>query len=111
VSDRELHTYYKNCDVFLLLSHHEGFCVPIIESQSHSLPIVGLDRTASAETMGPDQLTFETEDPNEIATALHVVATHGDVRNFLKERGLANCKKYSEENVQKCYADLLFNKL
>ena len=33
VSHEELIAYYERCDVFLCLSNHEGFCVPLLESK------------------------------------------------------------------------------
>jgi glycosyltransferase involved in cell wall biosynthesis len=107
ISDSDLHTYYQNSDAFLLLSLHEGFCVPIIEAQSHSLPLIGLDRTATAETMGPDQLVFAEEDCDELAAAVRVVSQDVEIQEFLKKNGKLNCEKYSELNLQKCYAKLL----
>ena len=51
-SFRDLKTYYISSHVFLLMSEHEGFCVPILEAQYNGLPIVALNRTAVKETLG-----------------------------------------------------------
>ena len=42
VTDRELASYYANADVFVCLSRHEGFCVPLLEAMHHGIPIVAL---------------------------------------------------------------------
>jgi glycosyltransferase involved in cell wall biosynthesis len=35
-----LSAHYRAADVFVCLSDHEGFCVPILEAMHHDLPIV-----------------------------------------------------------------------
>ncbi|MEO1923665.1 MAG: glycosyltransferase family 4 protein, partial [Nautiliaceae bacterium] len=53
---KKLLTLYKTSDMFLLMSEHEGFCVPVLESQKSSLPLVAVDRAAVKETAGENQL-------------------------------------------------------
>jgi glycosyltransferase involved in cell wall biosynthesis len=51
VSQADLHAYYKSADVFLCMSEHEGFCIPLIESMLHEVPIVAMADAATPETM------------------------------------------------------------
>jgi glycosyltransferase involved in cell wall biosynthesis len=57
LSDIELKKCYLNSDIFLCVSEHEGFCLPLVESQSTGLPVVSTKTSAIDETLGPDQLT------------------------------------------------------
>ena len=68
---KTLHTLYKYSTVFLLLSEHEGFCVPILEAQYHNLPIVAWDQCAVGETLGSGQLLFQDCDYDSFAIAAH----------------------------------------
>ena len=52
VSDDELHAYYAGADVYLSLSRHEGFGVPLIEAMAHDLPVLALAVAAVPYTMG-----------------------------------------------------------
>lgn len=53
VSDKAaLSAYYASADVFVCLSEHEGFCVPLLESMHFNVPIVALNRTAVPYTLG-----------------------------------------------------------
>lgn len=65
-----INAYYKGSDVLLCQSEHEGFCVPIIESMIHELPIVGYDCCAVGETMGQGSLAIPTKDPEIVAGVL-----------------------------------------
>lgn len=52
VSNAELCAYYRSSDVYVSLSEHEGFCVPIVEAMYFDLPIVARDSTAVPGTLG-----------------------------------------------------------
>ncbi len=40
VSDDELHAWYARADVYLSLSAHEGFGVPLVEAMAHDVPVL-----------------------------------------------------------------------
>jgi glycosyltransferase involved in cell wall biosynthesis len=40
VSDDELHAWYARADVYLSLSGHEGFGVPLVEAMAHDVPVL-----------------------------------------------------------------------
>lgn len=102
-----LKAFYQNCDVFLLLSEHEGFCVPILESQHMGLPIVALDRAAIKETLGPGQLIYDELDYDFFACAVRHVASNDALRQDLKASGYTNAEKYRPEILLKKTLDCL----
>jgi glycosyltransferase involved in cell wall biosynthesis len=51
VSAIELAARYRHADVFVCLSEHEGYCVPVLEAMWHRLPIVTLTSSAIPETV------------------------------------------------------------
>ncbi|MDQ2726611.1 MAG: glycosyltransferase family 4 protein [Actinomycetota bacterium] len=51
VSPVELAARYRHADVFVCLSEHEGYCVPVLEAMWHRLPIVTLTSSAIPETV------------------------------------------------------------
>lgn len=93
-SFQDIHTMYAYSHAFLLLSEHEGFCMPILEAQSHKTPIVAINRTAIKETLGKNQICFEKFDYDLMATTLHRIFHDGNLTKYLKEQGLENLKKY-----------------
>lgn len=100
VSFEDLHTYYASSHVFLVLSEHEGFCVPILEAQYHKLPIIALGCAAVGETVGTDQLVYPDLDYDFFACAIHKVATSPNLRSALANTGLQNFKKYETSELQ-----------
>jgi glycosyltransferase involved in cell wall biosynthesis len=52
VTDWELAAYYRTASVYLSLSEHEGFCVPLLEAMAMDVPVFAYDSTAVGETLG-----------------------------------------------------------
>jgi len=102
-----LHTYYKYADVFVVMSEHEGFCVPILEAQFHNLPIVGLARAAVKDTLGSEQLVLDDLNYDRFAAAIRVVATDPEIRRYLATKGQDNLRTYSIDNLAKQTLELI----
>jgi glycosyltransferase involved in cell wall biosynthesis len=94
VSFEDLHTYYAASHVFLLMSEHEGFCLPILEAQYHKLPVIALDRCAVKDTLGAEQLALDEADYDLFASAIHTVVNDNIMRNYLADNGYKNYRNY-----------------
>jgi glycosyltransferase involved in cell wall biosynthesis len=51
VSGDQLIEYYKSADLFISMSEHEGFCVPIIEAMWFDIPVLAYASSAVPETV------------------------------------------------------------
>ncbi|MCR8635977.1 glycosyltransferase [Paenibacillus radicis (ex Xue et al. 2023)] len=90
VSINQLKAYFLGSNIFLCLSEHEGFCVPLIESQYNNLPIVAYNSSAIAETMGDGQIVFEKFDEDLIAAAIFEIGSDKSIASYLAEKGKYN---------------------
>lgn len=52
VTDAQIKSLYVCANVFLCMSEHEGFCVPLVEAMYFRVPIVAWGLTAVPETVG-----------------------------------------------------------
>ena len=52
VDDAELAAWYRRASVFLCLSEHEGFCVPVVEAMAAGLPVIGFRAAAVDDVLG-----------------------------------------------------------
>lgn len=75
VSDEARNAYYKGCDVFVCMSEHEGFCVPLLEAMQHDVPVVAYASSAVPETLGDRSLLFEEKDYPAICRRIHRLQT------------------------------------
>ncbi len=70
MSEEELARHYAEADLFLCLSDHEGFCVPLIEAMWAGLPIVAYASSAVPETAGEAALLLDEKPPSLVAEAV-----------------------------------------
>jgi glycosyltransferase involved in cell wall biosynthesis len=83
----ELLAYYRNCDVFVCLSEHEGFCVPIVEAMHFGIPVIGYSAAAVPETIGDAGLVLADRDPLMVACAVDRVLSDRAVSAHLVRAG------------------------
>ncbi len=67
VSQGELPSFYRLCDVYLTASVHEGFCAPVVEAMACGKPVVVANATVLPETVGDAGLLFHPGDPVDLA--------------------------------------------
>ena len=70
ISFEELLAYYQACDVFVCMSEHEGFCVPLIESMYFDLPIVAHASSAIPETLAGSGVLLEGKEYGQYCDAI-----------------------------------------
>ena len=70
LSDAELLAHWAVADVFVCLSEHEGFCVPILEAMELGVPVVAYPAAAVPETLGDAGVLVEDKDPLTVAMAV-----------------------------------------
>jgi glycosyltransferase involved in cell wall biosynthesis len=72
VPDEDLAAFYRWADVYVSLSEHEGFCVPLVEAMATDVPVVAYGAGAVPETLGGAGLLFS---PKDLEIAAELVAT------------------------------------
>ena len=87
VSDAERNAYYAAADVFVCLSAHEGFCVPLLEAWQHRVPVVAFAAAAVPETLGDGGLLLRTADAATVATAVARVREDAGLADGLRDAG------------------------
>jgi glycosyltransferase involved in cell wall biosynthesis len=87
VSDAGLAAYFAAADVYLSLSSHEGFGVPLVEAMTAGVPVVARGTGAVADTVGDGALLLAGSDPSYVAAALRRVCTDEALRQRLTAAG------------------------
>jgi glycosyltransferase involved in cell wall biosynthesis len=86
VDEDELRAYYSVADVFLCLSEHEGYCVPVVEAMYFGVPVVAFDAGAVRETLrGGGVLLSSKERPEEVAHLVHEIVSSPALRRSVLE--------------------------
>lgn len=80
IPQNQLNAVFKAAHVFLCMSEHEGFCVPIIESMAHDVPVLAYEAGAVPETMGNAGILFRRKEFPLIAEMMHTVVENHEFR-------------------------------
>lgn len=81
VGDETLGRLYRRSDVFVCLSDHEGFCVPLLEAMRAEMPIVAYAAGAVPETLGRAGLLLPGKAPSLVAEAVMEVLGNDALRD------------------------------
>ena len=95
----ELGERYREADVFLCLSAHEGFCIPLLEAFHLGVPVIARPNGAVPETVGGAALLVGDDDLAVVAELLHLVITDAPLRQALRRRGHERLKAFAPEVV------------
>ncbi|SFP37578.1 Glycosyltransferase involved in cell wall bisynthesis [Butyrivibrio proteoclasticus] len=96
----EILAYYGVADVFLCLSEHEGFCVPLVEAMYFKVPIIAYDKTAVGETLGGAGLLLKDKDPKVVAEAINMVVENDQLRQLMLKNEEIRLKDFAHDKVE-----------
>jgi glycosyltransferase involved in cell wall biosynthesis len=80
VTDEDLATYYRTARVYISLSEHEGFCVPLLEAMANDVPVLAYASTAVPDTLAGAGIQFSPKDFEFAAELLGELAYNEQLR-------------------------------
>ena len=80
VSTAELAAYYRLADLFVSMSEHEGFGIPLVEAMRFGVPILAYAAAAVPETLGGAGVLVRRKVYPVIAETVHLLQTDADLR-------------------------------
>jgi glycosyltransferase involved in cell wall biosynthesis len=81
VDDDDLVAYYSVADLFLCLSEHEGYCVPLVEAMLFGLPVVAYDAGAVRETLRGGGVLLKEKRPEVVAELVARIQRDRELRD------------------------------
>ncbi len=83
VKFNEILAYYRIADVFLCMSEHEGFCVPLTEAMFFNIPIIAFNAGAVADTLGGSGILLSGNDPVFVSEMIEYTVKNSDFRKHI----------------------------
>ena len=93
VPDWELAAYYRTASVYLSLSEHEGFCVPLLEAMAADVPVFAYESSAVGDTLGGAGVCWSPKDLEYAAELLGQLAFDP----IMRQKVIAGQRKRLEE--------------
>jgi glycosyltransferase involved in cell wall biosynthesis len=82
----QLNACYRSARVFLCMSEHEGFCIPLVESLVHRVPVLAFAAAAVPETLGGAGVLFTEKRFEAIAEMMSKLAKEASLRDAVLAR-------------------------
>jgi glycosyltransferase involved in cell wall biosynthesis len=106
-SDPQLATIYRMADVFVCLSEHEGFCVPLVEAMTFGLPIIGNDSSAIPETCDRGATIVNKNNVPDLLAVLHRLLTEEKYHQERAQASLNRANDFADSNLELIFDTVL----
>jgi glycosyltransferase involved in cell wall biosynthesis len=94
VSTRKLASLMHHAVAAVLLSHYEGFGIPVLEAMACGAPVISSRAGALPEVVGNAGLLLDPDDPNEIVRAIEWLWMDEDARESYRAAGRLRAQNY-----------------
>jgi glycosyltransferase involved in cell wall biosynthesis len=101
ISEVDLVKIYHQSSLFLSMSEHEGFCVPLVEAMHARLPILAHNASAVPETLGEAGVLFDKKNPLDLLWNIQRVLTESTLQKSLIAKGIERSQLYNLETTSK----------
>jgi len=86
---------YRNALCLLYPSLYEGFGFPILEAMTYGVPVITSNVSSMPEVAGDAALLVDPNDINELANAMNMILSNGNLRDLMVFKGYKRLKEFS----------------
>ena len=101
VSDEERAHIYNMADIFVYPSFFEGFGLPPLEAMSCGLPVIVSNSSSLPEVVGQAAVSVDPNDPDELAFFMNELLSNEDLRKEYSQKGSKRAGSFSWEDSAK----------
>lgn len=99
ISDEDMISLYSMAHTFVFPSHYEGFGLGALEAITCGCPTIAAKSSSLPEVLGDAGVFYPTGDSEALAQAIDNVLTDNAFHSQLKEKGIAQAKKFSFDKM------------
>ncbi len=101
VTEADLPALYTGATLFIFPSEYEGFGLPVLEAMACGTPVACSNTSCLPEVAGDAALMFDPTSVEAIAESIGCALQDSDLRDELRERGLARAAQFSWQQTAK----------
>ncbi|MCZ7591811.1 MAG: glycosyltransferase family 4 protein [Kiritimatiellae bacterium] len=94
-----LRSYYSVATVFLCMSEHEGFCIPLLEAMAHRVPVLAYAAGAVPETMADAGILLREKRFDLAAELIGRIASDTPLRETLIANQATRLQRYLDQDI------------
>ncbi len=99
VTQAQLSACFHSAELFVCMSEHEGFCIPVLESMMQDVPVMAYAAGAVPETMDGAGVLFHKKDFAAVAEMAAEIMTNNKLRDSLLAKQRARVERYFNRNL------------
>lgn len=107
VEEAALFGLYRIADVFVCLSEHEGFGMPLLEAMLFDVPVIAWDSSNVTGTVGCGGLVCREKEPEVLAGLIALVSREPGLRQQMVQGQRDNLRNYDYQRLRTGLADYL----
>ena len=107
ISSSSLVALYQSADVFVCMSEHEGFCIPLVEAMIFDVPIIAFDAAAVPDTLGGAGVLLHEKDPALTAKWIERIVKDADLRARIIAGQRRRLEDFNQERTGRAMADIM----
>lgn len=111
ITEEELESYYIISDIFLCMSEHEGFCIPLIEAMQRDIPVIAYNAAAVPDTMGDAGILFNTKEKETVCAFINKIMCDRELKENVIQKQRERVKYFNlvsyKERIRKLLAEVM----
>lgn len=107
VPDATLLALYRIADIFICMSEHEGFGMPLIEAMRFDVPVIAQAVSGVPDTMGEGGLLFNDSSPAAIAALIHLLINEPGLRRQVIAGQRRNLARFETPHLRRQLSDFI----
>lgn len=101
ITEEELKAYYQSASLFLCMSEHEGFGVPLLEAMVMKVPVMAYRSSAIPETMGGAGILLLDKQPKYVAALMSAILTDPNLTEKILQKQWERIDKLRETSTDR----------
>lgn len=102
-----LRAYYTVATLFLCMSEHEGFCIPLIEAMAHRVPVVAFAAAAIPDTMNGAGILLREKRFDVLAELIARLARDGALRAAIVAAQSERVTRYLNQDFEAMWREII----
>jgi glycosyltransferase involved in cell wall biosynthesis len=107
VDNKKLASYYRSSHIFLCMSEHEGFCVPLVEAMAFGIPVLAFAAAAIPYTMEDAGILLHRKDYAQIAELINIIITDTALREKIVKNQSERIKNLDKDCIRPKLQDII----
>lgn len=100
VPQAQLNAFFMCAHLFVCMSEHEGFCIPVIESMVHDVPVLAYAAAAVPETMDGAGVLFASKQYDAVAEMMGRLTRDVRLRTAVVTGQQERIERYRNRNLE-----------